>query len=151
MKTKPPIVELLKRHDWNAHPPATEEMIRDAERKFGVARFPPDYRELLLFSNGGSLEGFATPVILYNLRRVLALFREHDLYEEIPDSIIFGGDGGGTVYAYDLRRRGRTAQRPIFVVRELESSYDKILSRSANLTRMMLSVIDNEEVNERQR
>ena len=95
------LIEKVTKNGWQARKPAAREEIDQLREKFKIA-LPEDYEQLLNYSNGGSLYGFRTPFILYSITEVLALFREHDLYESLPASLIFGGDGGGTIYTYDL-------------------------------------------------
>jgi len=78
---------------------------------------------------------------------VLALFREHDLYENIPQSLIFGGDGGGTVYCYDLRTKNDKGNYDVFFVKEEEAYYDKIFFRTSSLTELVEKIVKNEKLN----
>lgn len=135
------LVETLVQNGWQTRKPATPEELAQLKEKFQID-LPADYELLLQFSNGGSLYGFATPFILYSLIEVLALFREHDLYDFLPASLIFGGDGGGTIYTYDL------SSQPYRVVfyREKEPA-DQIIYQGKSLTDILLKVIGNEKMN----
>jgi hypothetical protein len=140
------IVELLHKSGWTPRKPATEKDILSLKERFKIA-LPQDYEEVLRASSGCSLYGFKTPLIIYSIIEVLALFREHDLYEKIPQSLIFGGDGGGTLYCYDLRSTDSEEGYNVFFVREDDIGYDKIIYQSPSLTDMVLRIIDNEKIN----
>lgn len=139
-------VELLSQNGWTPRKPATESEIQQLKETFKV-ELPPDYEELLARSNGCSLYGFEAPLIIWSIREVLAQFREHDLYEEIPESLIFGGDGGGTLYCYDLRRKNDRGSYDVFLVKEDEAFYDKIFFRTSSLSELIERIVNNERVN----
>jgi len=140
------IVDLLKHHNWIPRKPATEDDVRQLKEKFKI-ELPNDYESLLQTSNGYSLSGFETPLIVWSTMEVLALFREHDLYENIPQSLIFGGDGGGTVYCYDLRTKNDKGNYDVFFVKEEEAYYDKIFFRTSSLTELVEKIVKNEKLN----
>ena len=140
------ILELLSKNGWTPRKPATEEEIRRLKETFKV-ELPEDYEQVLTASNGCSLYRFKTPLIVYSIIEVLALFREHDLYENIPQSLIFGGDGGGTVYCFDLRSENSLDSYDVFFVREDDTGYDKAIFRTPSLTDTVLKIINNEKIN----
>jgi hypothetical protein len=146
MKHNINIVELLRENGWTPRKPATEEDILRLKECFKVD-LPEDYEQVLRASNGCSLYGFKTPLIVYSIVEVLALFREHDLYQDIPQSMIFGGDGGGTLYCYDLRSVNSQGSYNIFFVREDDIGYDKIIFQSPSLTDTVFKIINNEKIN----
>lgn len=146
MNEDPSIIELLQKNAWRPNKIVLPEEIAGLEKKFGI-RLPQDYKDILLFSNGGSLYGFRTPLIIFSIREVLALYREHDLYTDIPDTLIFGGDGGGTLYVYDLRVKNEQGKYPVFFVREDEIGYDASIYDAPDLTSIIRTIIDKQKIN----
>jgi hypothetical protein len=140
------IVELLCENNWESRKPATAEELLRLRECFQVD-LPEDYEEILRVSNGCSLYGFNTPLIIFSIREVLALLREHDLYESIPQSLIFGADGGGTLYCYDLRSKNNNGSYNVFFVREDEISYEKMIFRSPSLTDTISQIIHGNKIN----
>jgi hypothetical protein len=140
------IVELLRKNGWTPRKPAPEDEIRRLKETFQID-LPEDYEQVLLASNGCSLYGFQTPLVIYSITEVLALFREHDLYENIPHSLIFGGDGAGTIYCYDLRAKNDQGSYDVFFVKEDEAYYEKIFFRSPSLTDIVIRITNNENIN----
>jgi len=140
------IVELLKTNGWTPRKPATEDEILRLKEAFKID-LPRDYEQLMRASNGCSLEGFEAPLIIWSVMEVLALFREHDLYENIPQSLIFGGDGGGTDYCFDLRSKNDQGSYDVFFVKEDESFYDRVFFRTSSLTDMVVRIVNNENIN----
>ena len=140
MKTE--VKNILESDHWRIRKPADKEDVLKLKQKFKIS-LPEDYEEILMFSNGGSLQGYKTAFILFSIMEVLALYKEYDLYENIPESLIFGGDGGGTLYCYDLRY-----EKPsIFFVREDNIGYEKIIYNSPTLTETILKIVNNEKLN----
>lgn len=132
---------------WDKQNPATEQDIQSLEAAFGT--IPEDYKALLLQSNGVSIRGKKTPFILYSVSEVLALFREKDLYKYIPQSLIFGGDGGGTIYCFDLRPGKEQA---VFFIREEEAGYEPnaynyVVFNGTTLTDTIQRIVNNEKLN----
>jgi SMI1 / KNR4 family (SUKH-1) len=140
------IIELLSMNQWIRHRPATDEELAKLAAAFKV-QLPADYEQLLRESNGCSLEGFDTPLIVYSIGEVLALFREHDFYEEIPEVLFFGGDGGGTMYCYDLRAKNDHGTYDVVFVKEDAGTYDRIFFRSPSLTDVVTRIVNNEDLN----
>lgn len=135
------IVQLVSENGWNGRKPATEEELQTLIKNFGS--LPDDYLALMRFSNGGSLYGFSTPLIVYSVIEVMALFSEHDLYENIPGTLIFGGDGGGSIYCFDLRND----DKKVIVFREDTDGYDDLVNSVGSLTEMVMGIIKNERIN----
>jgi cell wall assembly regulator SMI1 len=147
MSTTNELISLISTQEWDTQSPATEQDIQSLEAAFGP--IPEDYKALLLFSNGGSLYGKKTPFIAYSVIEVLALFREKDLYKFIPQSLIFGGDGGGTIYCFDLRP---DKGQQVFFIREEDAGYDpnaysNVVFNGTTLTDTLKRIVNNEKLN----
>lgn len=136
------IAELLQNTNWWLRSPTTDEELQSLRDAFGTT-LPGDYEAFLRLSNGGSLYGFATPLIVFAVSEVLALFREHDLHENIPLSLIFGGDGGGTIYAFDLRHK----DKPVLFFREDRAQQYNAIYQTENLLQLINDVIENKQIN----
>lgn len=141
------IIDLINTPDWDKQNPATAQDIQSLEAAFGP--IPEDYKALLLYSNGGSLYGKKTPFIIYSVIEVLALFREKDLYKFIPQSLVFGGDGGGTIYCFDLRADKGQA---VFFIREEDAGYEPnaynyVVFNGSTLTDTIQRIVNNEKLN----
>jgi hypothetical protein len=139
---KEQLILQLEKNGWKKRTPATEKEIESLQLAFGIT-LPEEYLAILQYSNGGSLYGFQTPLIVYAISEVLALHHEHDLYESIPESLIFGGDGGGTIYAFDLRSKNHQ----VLFFREDYTSYDNIVFQANRLSEVVKKIIDNEKIN----
>lgn len=135
------LVSTLVAHGWEGFAgAATPDELAALEAAFAT-ELPSDYAAVLRFSNGGSLYGFQLPVILYHPVEVLALYREFDFYEAIPRSIIFGGDGGGTIFVFDLREGNR---KQVLVLDQGDTRYDYVLGSFASLSDMITALVANE-------
>ncbi len=135
------IVQLVSENGWKSRKPSTSEELQRLIENFG--KLPEDYLELMKFSNGGSLYGFNTPLIVYSILEVMALYKEHDLYENIPETLIFGGDGGGKIYCFDLRND----DKGVLIYNEDTDGYDDKVNSATSLTDLVKRIIGNEKVN----
>jgi len=89
--------------------------VADRERFEGEAgfRLPDEYAAFLHRSNGG--EGFIGQnayVILWRLDELTEMNKAYQVNEYAPGLFIFGSDGGGEAYAFDIR----TSAMPIVSV-----------------------------------
>ena len=141
------LVELLRRNRYDANTPADPDALARLEATFGA--LPDDYRALLADADGCSLSGFKTPLIVFSVREVLALHRGHDLYTRVPRSLIFGGDGGGVLFAFDLRP-GR-GQRVFAVLeddaRAAPDAYARLVFEGTTLTDLVQRLVNGEKLN----
>jgi hypothetical protein len=87
---------------FNGNPPASEVMIRQFEAESGL-RLDEGYRSFLLQSNGG--EGFigSLYLILWRVEELLEFCKAYRVEEYAPGLFLFGSDGGGDAFAFDLR------------------------------------------------
>jgi hypothetical protein len=94
--------DLLK--DFNRNPPADEATIRDFETTAGIS-LPVDYRLFLQHTNGG--EGFLgaeeSYVILWRVDELIKMNKAYEIEEYCPQVFVFGSDGGGEAFGFDLR------------------------------------------------
>src|SRR6218665_523011 len=125
------ITALVQANGWNRRHASTREDIEALKKAFGI-ELPADFENLLRFSNGGSIYGFKTPFILFSIREILALYREFDYYGEVPGFMIWGADGGGIQYAYDLRDSAFT----VYAFYYDDAGYDKFFYKADSITSM---------------
>ena len=93
--------KLLVEFDRNAG--ASADAIAECERHFG-RELPKDYRDFMMSSNGG--EGFVGANSYLRLWKIEELPSMNDGYEAakyLPNSLLFGTDGGGEAFGFDLR------------------------------------------------
>lgn len=83
-------------------PPASRYAVIEAFAIHGLVP-PQDYVEFLIATNGA--DGALTPSIYLSLWRLEDIFSSNELYaveEFAPGLLLFGSDGGGTAFAFDL-------------------------------------------------
>ncbi|WP_081752884.1 SMI1/KNR4 family protein [Kallotenue papyrolyticum] len=103
------IDEISKNLD--AEPPATEDMIREAESLAGYS-FPEDYKSFLMWSNGSEGQVGGRYVSLWNVGRLRELNDGYGINLYLPGVLAIGTDGGGQGYALDFRS---SATSPAFI------------------------------------
>jgi hypothetical protein len=102
--------QILSKFRGNA--PASAAEIEQVEADVGF-RLPADYGSFLRHVNGG--EGFIGPnayIIFWKLGELAEMNRAYQVPEFAPGLFIFGSDGGGEAYAFDVR----TSAMPIVSV-----------------------------------
>ncbi len=135
------ITELLIENGWLKNPPGKKEDIEKLEGGFNV-NLPNDFKQILMFSNGGTLEGYQTAINIFHSDEILALYKEFDLYEDIPQSLIFGGDGGGIFYCYDLRKK----DLPILIFSEDEMNYQNVQGHEESIMKMIEKLVKDKNL-----
>jgi len=121
---------------FNTNPPAAESTLQLCEAD-GTITLPEEYRRFICtVANGG--EGFIGPnayVILWRAEELTELNKAYEVAEYAPGLFLFGSNGGGEAFAFDMR----SAERPIvavpFVGMDLEnvqalgSTFNEFLAR----------------------
>jgi hypothetical protein len=92
----------LLRSEFNCNPPTAEAEIQRFQENAEI-HLPDDYLRFLQYSNGG--EGFIgnAYVILWRLEELLHLNQGYKVEEFAPGLFLFGSDGGGEAFAFDMR------------------------------------------------
>lgn len=91
---------------WHRMPPATESEIQAmvSSVKFEL---PPEFLDLLRFSNGGEGSIALPPLIfcLDEIQEIISLLNEEFYQSQFPNFLFFGGNGGLEMIAFDLRKK----------------------------------------------
>lgn len=88
---------------FRGNPPSTAAEINQVEKEIGF-KIPKDYAKFLQQFNGG--EGFVgrnAYVILWRIGELAEMNEAYQVKEYTPGLFIFGSDGGGEAYAFDVR------------------------------------------------
>lgn len=101
--------------EWWPRPPAPPDEVAALERELGV-RLPEDYRQLLLASNGGSINGPHASINLESAEGVLDLNLDGGYQAELPGMIVVGDNGGGELYFYDPENKLGHGANALFLV-----------------------------------
>jgi len=88
--------------EFNVNPPVSIEAIRQFERESGMS-LREDYAAFLMHSNGG--EGFIgkSYASLWPLEDLAEKNRSYQVADYSPGLYLFGSDGGGGAFAFDIR------------------------------------------------
>ena len=89
---------------WDRVPPARESAIQALVEQSGVD-LPQDYLAFLRFSNGGDGHIGIEPgwFQIWPAEEVVETNQFFELEEELPGFFAFGGNGGGELFAFDMR------------------------------------------------
>ena len=87
---------------FNCNPPKAVAEIRRFQKNSKI-HLPDDYLQFLQYSDGG--EGFIgnAYVMLWRLEELLDLNQGYKVEEFAPELFLFGSDGGGEAFAFDMR------------------------------------------------
>src|SRR5690242_10258239 len=104
---------------FNGNPSAGVAAIRQFETESRV-RLPDDYAEFLHQMNDG--EGFVgnAYVILWRIEELLEMNKGYQVAEFAPGLFVFGSDGGGEAFAFDLRSDAKPIVSVPFIPMELK-------------------------------
>jgi hypothetical protein len=94
-------------HRFQTTRPASSDEIGAFEHEAAIT-LPSEYREFLRFTDGG--EGFIGPnsyAMLWKINDLLQFNKEYAVAEYAPGLLLFGSNGGGEAFAFDLRAEGR--------------------------------------------
>ncbi len=105
---------------FNSKAPAGASSIRQFEMESGF-RLPGDYVQFLRKTNGG--EGFVgnAYLILWRIEELLEMNRDYQVAEFAPGLFLFGSNGGGEAFAFDMRSDAMPIVSVPFVGMELSS------------------------------
>lgn len=100
--------------NWALNGPATSESLREVESALG-RHLPQDYKDFLQKNDGG--EGFISDnyVILWKAEELIEFNREYELEEYAPGIFLFGSDGGGEGYGFDMRKQSASVVMVPFI------------------------------------
>ena len=104
---------------FNGNPPADASSIRQFVTDGGL-RLPKDYEKFLQEMDGG--EGFIgnAYLILWHAGELLELNKSYAVAEFAAGLFLFGSDGGGEAFAFDMRSDAKPIVSVPFVGMELE-------------------------------
>ncbi len=123
---------------FNGNPPSDPAAIRQFENELGF-RLPDDYERFLQQTNGG--EGFIgnVYVILWRVEELLEMNKAYQVAEYAPGLFLFGSDGGGEAFAFDMRSDANPIVAVPFVGMELKLAHSVAQSFEAFLEELFKS------------
>ena len=94
--------------------PATQTAIDLMEKHFNV-KFPSDYKDFLLFSNG--FEGYTKNgyIVIWGAEEMVQLNEDYHVKEFVSNIVIFGSDGAEDAFAFDTLENKFTIVRLPFI------------------------------------
>jgi hypothetical protein len=116
---------------WTRYPGASPAVIRERERTLGI-RFPPDYVEFMLSSNGGSGDMAQMAIEIDPIEKMAP---DDGPLPEMPGLFRFGGDGAEETFAFDTR-----GDRVVIVMVRDSVSDDDILWQGDTFTEFLQNV-----------
>jgi hypothetical protein len=92
--------------DFNRNSPTTLKEIRAVEEQLEI-KFPDDYIEFMLRSNGGDGQINDTYLRLWEIEGIVEAngIEGYSILEDAPGLVVIGSDGGGTAIGYDFRSK----------------------------------------------
>ncbi len=118
MAEKAEIIQLLEIHgedEWFSGGKGSPRTVEKLEHKLNV-NLPEDYRQLLAFSNGGSIIGSHSAIHLEDVEGVILQSTDPWYMQNLPGMVIIGDDGGGKVYFLDPLNRLEHGRDCVYLV-----------------------------------
>lgn len=97
--------------DFQFNSAASDEVITRARSETAL-EVPADYLQFMRERNGGEGVLGRNYLILWRVEELAPFNREYEVKEYAPGLLLFGSDGGGEAYAFDLR----DAAAPVVIV-----------------------------------
>jgi hypothetical protein len=132
------------------HPPGDAQRLARLEKDHGV-RFPADFRDVMLWSDGFGTGFRKTQVNVLPMKRLGVLNRQDDAETYLPRMFVIGSDGGGALYFYDPTNALGRGAYAIFLVPQGEIGFDDAMFAGPSLTDVVRSVLNNESFFDRPR
>lgn len=88
----------------NLNPPSSKELISRVESKFGI-KFPKEYVEFMMCYNGAEGSIGNSYLVIWPIEEIVPSHEGYAVEEFAPGIVLFGSDGGGTAFAFDIRFR----------------------------------------------
>jgi hypothetical protein len=98
------ILRSLPPSEWQPLAPGDPNKLAQIEKEFEI-RLPDDFRELLLYSDGGSLEGPKIEINVESMDGLVGQNYDERFIERLPGMFVIGDDGVGGVFFYDPEGR----------------------------------------------
>jgi len=130
---------------WSPAPPADPGAVSKLEGEFQVT-FPGDYRDLLLYSGGGSLEGPKVEINFEDIDGLYAQNYDERFTEHLPGAFIIGDDGTGGVIFYDPSGRQARGAYAVFAVKLGVLGYDHAVFVATTLTQAIDRVLEGSDL-----
>jgi hypothetical protein len=118
---------------WRPRTPADPDEVTKMEQEFGV-RLPEDFRALLLYSNGGSLEGQKIEINIESVEGLYTQNYDEEFTERLPGTFVIGDDGVGGIFFYDPEARLGHGAYALFAVKLGVLGFDDAVFAAATLT-----------------
>ncbi|AAN48696.1 SMI1/KNR4 family protein [Leptospira interrogans] len=87
---------------WTIQPGTNLNTIQKIESIFKVT-FPEDYKQILLWSNGGEGKVGNRYLSLWKIEELVQFNEDYQIKKYIPEIVSIGTDGGEFCYAFDYR------------------------------------------------
>jgi SMI1 / KNR4 family (SUKH-1) len=110
-------------------PGASPEAFSEVEQYFGI-KFPTVYRQFMLRSNGAEGLIGESYVVLYPIEELVDINTGYGTSVVTPGMLLFGGDGGGEAYAFDIRK----SAMPIIMVTWVSLDFEEALPAGDSFT-----------------
>jgi len=120
------VVALLRSHEgtsWTPRPPASASEVVATEKALGKT-FPPEYKSLLMYSDGGTLRGAEARVFFFRIEEVRQFNGDPVWSSHIPGMVIFGDDLGDYIYYFDPENRLHRGAWAVYLVEKGAVSFD---------------------------
>jgi hypothetical protein len=132
------------------HAPGDAQRLVRLEKEHGV-RFPDDFRDVMLWSDGFGNGFRKTQINVLPLRKLGLINTQDDVETHLPNMFVIGNDGGGALYFYDPSNALGKGAYAVFLVPQGEIGFDDATFAGASLTDVVQSVLNDESFLDRPR
>jgi hypothetical protein len=135
----------LKPREWNRWAPVSKEELKALEQSLGL-QLPTDFRELLLYSNGGSIYGHVTPLVLFSVEEIDVYIREAEYEKYLPGMMTIGTDSGDAIFALDPYNRLERGAFAVYLADLGALCLTRLAYVGQNITELIRRVLNDENL-----
>ena len=127
--------------------PADAKKLTAIERRFHVA-IPADLRAALEWSDGIAIHGDASKIQLYGVDDLEFANLDEGFLEDLPDMLVFGDDGDGSIYFYDPQNKLELGAYSVYMVKQDQLGFDQARHCGDSVTVMVHAIVGGEDLSD---
>jgi len=126
---------------------ADEKKLAAIERRFHVT-LPDDLRAALEWSDGVAIHGDASKIQLYGVDDLEFANLDEGFLEDLPDMLVFGDDGDGSIYFYDPQNKLELGAYSVYMVKQGQLGFDHARHCGASVSVMVQAIVGGEDLSD---
>lgn len=148
-----PLIEALAKLEkrvFSKRSPGDPRVLERVEKNHGL-RFPDDFREVMLWTDGLDISYRKSPMNVSKLDHLDTDNMEEEFEAHLPGMFVIGTDGGGSLYFFDPNGALGHGRFAVYLVPQAEIGFDNAIFCGASFTEAIQAVLRDESFFSRRR